>query len=797
MPGASENLYLKVLVDSKSLKVLESQFSRVEKRGTRSFNNLNRSANSLLRTSTFLIQAWSTGYAIRGVYRTFREFGQAVDTINNLRIRINSATKASGDFSKAYKGLLQITKETGVALEDNVASFQAMQRFAKSFGAGTSDILKLNRALAQISVISGSNVKEIRDGMRQLSQGLSAGIFRAEEINSVIENIPELAKEIAEGMGLSVSEMRNMIVEGRILSTDVFDALQSRVDDINEKFGDIPKTMGRASVSLRTEVSNFLARFDEATGFSEDIVKLFGKLEEKIKSISDLDLFKMKQVYEDTKKFGSALIKYAKTFADIMTPVLKLILLAKGVSIVGGTAGILGRASKTVSRLSNSRPANKFSKSSAASRLIRSKITGKIPGGGLGTGFAVAYGTKELGNSIGEKLAKTVVDVGSKAWGWFKNRVVNYKDLNDKGVFESMRDYNRGKQSNPTSPVLGNLTTPKQDPVSDFEKFLDDLDKKRNGSKASLTPRSSKISYINPFADREYELQKNLMRNKEKEEEKSRLKSQARYGALTGGPVADLADQSAALGATPKLQEENRQKILKIIEEYQEKADNLGDEGLAKEKARLEENLKIHGKNLDALAKMRSDFEFKVHHDAAEALGQYSRDAFNIYKALAVQKAFIAQKQAIFGIDANPTSWIRAAGAVAKVAAAAQEISGLTYQGGRARGGSVNSNSLYRVNEKGPEMLSSGGKDYLMMGNGGGKVTPNNKIGSNVMVNVHNAPGHTAQVQKRESSDGMTLDVIIEQVEVSMANGISQGNSKMANAIESQYGVNRALGAYA
>jgi hypothetical protein len=52
------------------------------------------------------------------------------------------------------------------------------------------------------------------------------------------------------------------------------------------------------------------------------------------------------------------------------------------------------------------------------------------------------------------------------------------------------------------------------------------------------------------------------------------------------------------------------------------------------------------------------------------------------------------------------------------------------FSGGRATGGPVSPNRLYRVNESGAEMLSVGNRDYLMMGSQGGNVTPSHALGS-------------------------------------------------------------------
>lgn len=49
---------------------------------------------------------------------------------------------------------------------------------------------------------------------------------------------------------------------------------------------------------------------------------------------------------------------------------------------------------------------------------------------------------------------------------------------------------------------------------------------------------------------------------------------------------------------------------------------------------------------------------------------------------------------------------------------------GALFGGGRAAGGMVFPGQFYRVNETGPEMLSMGGRDYLMMGSQAGRVMP-------------------------------------------------------------------------
>lgn len=65
------------------------------------------------------------------------------------------------------------------------------------------------------------------------------------------------------------------------------------------------------------------------------------------------------------------------------------------------------------------------------------------------------------------------------------------------------------------------------------------------------------------------------------------------------------------------------------------------------------------------------------------------------------------------------------------------QLAGSFFGGGRASGGAVSPGTLYRVNEYRPEMLTVGGRDYLMMGANAGHVTPNAR-GAGTSVTVQN-----------------------------------------------------------
>jgi lambda family phage tail tape measure protein len=80
-------------------------------------------------------------------------------------------------------------------------------------------------------------------------------------------------------------------------------------------------------------------------------------------------------------------------------------------------------------------------------------------------------------------------------------------------------------------------------------------------------------------------------------------------------------------------------------------------------------------------------------------------------------------------------------------------IFGPLFGGGRAGGGPVSAGRLYEINERGPEVLNVGGRQFLMMGSQGGTVTPNGGQG-----------GRTIQVTVQvQAAQGMSRATALQQ----------------------------------
>jgi len=187
--------------------------------------------------------------------------------------RIRTATKATGGFMRVYGELYRLSQENGTAMADTVQTFQRLSIARDALGATNDEIIRVTNAVQQLGILSGASAEAMRNGMLQFSQAMSAGVVRAEEFNSILENMPAVANRIAKGMGMTVGELRKAVLAGDVLSRDVFDALLRQSGEINAEFGDIPDNLTRATNRLVNATGNFLSKLDTALGLTKSIAE--------------------------------------------------------------------------------------------------------------------------------------------------------------------------------------------------------------------------------------------------------------------------------------------------------------------------------------------------------------------------------------------------------------------------------------------------------------------------------------------------------------------------------------------
>ena len=90
--------------------------------------------------------------------------------------------------------------------------------------------------------ISGASTAEQNSAFLQLTQAMTAGKLQGDEFRSIMENAPMVADAIAQYMGKSKAELKELSSHGAITADIIKGAMFSAADEINGKFADMPPT---------------------------------------------------------------------------------------------------------------------------------------------------------------------------------------------------------------------------------------------------------------------------------------------------------------------------------------------------------------------------------------------------------------------------------------------------------------------------------------------------------------------------------------------------------------------------
>ena len=234
-------------------------FSRgVEKsmgRSARSFDNFNARALRTNKTfSAIKSQALGLGAILAGSF-SVTSLVRLSDTLVGIDTRLGNVTRSASDLETKYKQLFDVSQNLGTSLESNVDAFVKLNTSLPDAVRETRDLVAVTELLSRGFAASGTEAAAQRGALIQLTQGLASNFqSSAQEINSLIDAAPLLAKTIAEQLGgNAATDLKKFAREGKLTTESFLDALEASRGAI-ESF-EIPKTIQQATTRLR---NNFL-----------------------------------------------------------------------------------------------------------------------------------------------------------------------------------------------------------------------------------------------------------------------------------------------------------------------------------------------------------------------------------------------------------------------------------------------------------------------------------------------------------------------------------------------------------
>lgn len=192
-----------------------------------------------------------------------------MDTYTGLQNRLKLVTSSQVELNKATEDTFRIAQKTYSAWDSVLQVYQRFSDNAKTLNLTMDDTAQLTETVSKAVAISGASAEAADAALVQFGQALASGTLRGEELNSVMEQTPALAKAIAKGMGITVGELRSVAAEGKITSQEIVKALRNVESDVDALFAKTDITIGQSLTLLNNEITKFVGEAGKGSGAAQ------------------------------------------------------------------------------------------------------------------------------------------------------------------------------------------------------------------------------------------------------------------------------------------------------------------------------------------------------------------------------------------------------------------------------------------------------------------------------------------------------------------------------------------------
>ncbi|MCT9255042.1 tape measure protein [Acinetobacter baumannii] len=192
-----------------------------------------------------------------------------MDTYTGLQNRLKLVTNNQVELNKATEDTFRIAQKTYSAWDSVLQVYQRFSDNAKTLNLTMDDTARLTETVSKAVAISGASAAAADAALVQFGQALASGTLRGEELNSVMEQTPALAKAIAQGMGITVGELRTAAAEGKITSQEIVKALKNVQADVDALFAKTDITISQSLTLLNNEITKFVGESGKGSGAAE------------------------------------------------------------------------------------------------------------------------------------------------------------------------------------------------------------------------------------------------------------------------------------------------------------------------------------------------------------------------------------------------------------------------------------------------------------------------------------------------------------------------------------------------
>ncbi|SUU97074.1 tape measure protein [Avibacterium paragallinarum] len=235
----------------------------------KSFKSIENSLSILERSAKWTNTWLSTQQLTAGI----RQLTQYADAYTEIQNRMKLVSNEAAKSTQAMQSVFDISMRTRQSVNATAQVYQRFAQNAQLLGISQEQVISLTETVSKSVALSGTSAASAEAALTQFGQALASGVFRGDEFNSVMEQTPGLALAIANGLGVTIYQLRDLASKGKLTVDVLIPALEKVKNQVDNDFNSMSVTTGQALTNLSTAATKWIGELNTSVEGTDKLAK--------------------------------------------------------------------------------------------------------------------------------------------------------------------------------------------------------------------------------------------------------------------------------------------------------------------------------------------------------------------------------------------------------------------------------------------------------------------------------------------------------------------------------------------
>lgn len=232
---------------------------------TRSFNQMTNVVNDLKNTLAGVVIGG-------GIVAGLDKIKTVSDAMKSLDTQVKLVTASEAEYLAVRQQVRGIADYVHNDINATTLLYTNSARALGNMGKSQQDVLKFTKAVSLAMAVGGKSANEQAAAILQLGQAMQSGVVQGDEFRSIAENAPVLLDLVAEKLGKTRGEVREMSKDGKITADVMYNALAGAIPKLEADYAKMPATMAGAWQVVKNKTAEGVGDFINQTGGISDTI---------------------------------------------------------------------------------------------------------------------------------------------------------------------------------------------------------------------------------------------------------------------------------------------------------------------------------------------------------------------------------------------------------------------------------------------------------------------------------------------------------------------------------------------